>query len=237
MNGIRLMPFVQSGISMDYMDYSRNSFAQKKVYLSRRPAGRDTERPVSFSSNEVSFSSDNNKVSFFSDEFLPEKNTAKNNAAVSFSSETRHSLNTASGKSQLSEKKINGNTSADGASRNSFSASGRSGRSRRRKAFLLRSVLLAVILAGMTAGFQIMTRASSRPEQQTWKYYTTVTIPYGEDFHAIVYTYRDRTAYPEENDYIREICDINGLPYREGEVPDLSPGTKIVIPYYSTEKK
>ena len=146
-------------------------------------------------------------------------------------------MNTASGESPLSEKKINGNTPADCDSGNTFSASGRSGRSRRRKAFLLRSVLLAIILAGTTAGFQIMTRASSRPEQQTWKYYTTVTIPYGEDLHAIVYTYRDRTAYPEENDYIREICDINGLPYREGEIPDLSPGTKIVIPYYSTEKK
>lgn len=228
MNGIRLMPFVQSGITMDYMDYSRNSFAQKKVYLSRRPAGRDTERPVSFSSNAVSFSSD--AVS-------AEKKTVKNNTAVSFSSETKHSVNTASGESPLSEKKINGNTPTDCDSGKNFSASGRSGRSRRRKAFLLRSVLLAIILAGTTAGFQIMTRASSRPEQQTWKYYTTVTIPYGEDLHAIVYTYRDRTAYPEENDYIREICDINGLPYREGEIPDLSPGTKIVIPYYSTEKK
>lgn len=229
MNGIRLMPFVQSGISMDYMDYNymdnkRNSFAQKKVYLSRRPAGKDTERPVSFSSNAVSY----------------ENNTAENNKAISFSSETKHSMNTASGESllsELSEKKISGNKPADCSSGNHFSASGRSGRSRRRKAFLLRSVLLAVIFAGMTAGFQIMTRASSRPEQQTWKYYTAVTIPYGEDLHAIVYTYRDRTAYPEENDYIREICDINGLPYREGEVPDLSPGTKIVIPYYSTEKK
>ncbi len=232
MNGIRLMPFVQSGITMDY---SRNSFAQKKVYLSRRPAGRDTERPVSFSSNAVSFSS--NAVSFSSDAVSAEKKTVKNNTAVSFSSETKHSVNTASGESPLSEKKINGNTPADCDSGKNFSASGRSGRSRRRKAFLLRSVLLAIILAGTTAGFQIMTRASSRPEQQTWKYYTTVTIPYGEDLHAIVYTYRDRTAYPEENDYIREICDINGLPYREGEIPDLSPGTKIVIPYYSTEKK
>lgn len=213
---------------MDYMDYSRNSFAQKKVYLSKRPAGRDTERPVSFTSNAVSFSAD---------AFSSEKKTAKNNTAVSFSSETKHSVNTASGESPLSEKKINGNTPADCDSGNTFTASGRSGRSRRRKAFLLRSVLLAIILAGTTAGFQIMTRASSRPEQQTWKYYTTVTIPYGEDLHAIVYTYRDKTAYPEENDYIREICDINGLPYREGEIPDLSPGTKIVIPYYSTEKK
>ena len=173
MNGISVMPFVQSGISMDYMDYNKNSFLQKKVYLSKRSSGTTSRKDPS-----------------------------------------------------------TGSTSGA-----SSSKSGRSRSSRRRRALLLRSVLLALILAGMTAGFQIMTRASSRPGQQSWKYYTTVTIPYGEDLHAIVLTYRDRTAYPQEDDYIREICEINGLPYRAGEIPDLSPGTKIVIPYYSTEKK
>ena len=119
-------------------------------------------------------------------------------------------------------------------------SSGRSGTGsagRRKSAFAVRTLVLAVVFAGMLAGFQMMTRASSREKEQTYKYYTTVTIGYGEDLSDIVYRYCDRSEYESADAYVREICDINSLPYKKGIVPDLGAGAKIVIPYYSTEVK
>ena len=124
--------------------------------------------------------------------------------------------------------------------RSSRSSSGRSGKSssgRRGTSFVLRTLVLAVIFAGMLAGFQMMTRASSREKEQTYKYYTTVTIGYGEDLSDIVYRYCDSSEYENADAYVREICDINSLPYTRGSVPALHPGAKIVIPYFSTVLK
>ena len=109
--------------------------------------------------------------------------------------------------------------------------------SKRRAGFAARSLVLAVIFAGMLAGFQMMTRASSRDQEQTYKYYTTVTIGYGEDLSDIIYRYCDSNEYENADAYLKEICEINSLPYHEGEVNDLRAGTKIVIPYYSAELK
>ena len=124
--------------------------------------------------------------------------------------------------------------------RSSRSSSGRSGKSssgRRGTSFVLRTLVLAVIFAGMLAGFQMMTRASSREKEQTYKYYTTVTIGYGEDLSDIVYQYCDSSEYESADAYVREICDINSLPYHKGSVPDLKAGARIVIPYFSTVLK
>lgn len=114
---------------------------------------------------------------------------------------------------------------------------GKASAGRRGSSFVLRAFVLAVIFSGMLAGFQMMTRASSREKEQTYKYYTTVTIGYGEDLSDIVYQYCDNSEYETADAYVREICEINSLPYHEGFVPDLKAGAKIVIPYYSTVLK
>ena len=110
---------------------------------------------------------------------------------------------------------------------------GKSSAGRRCKAFAIRSFVLAVIFSAMLAGFQMMTRASSRENEQIYKYYTTVTIGYGEDLSDIVFQYCDSSKYESADAYVREICDINSLPYHKGSVPDLKAGSRIVIPYYS----
>lgn len=108
---------------------------------------------------------------------------------------------------------------------------------RRGSALAIRTLVLAVIFAAMLAGFQMMTRASSREKEQTYKYYKTVTIGYGEDLSDIVFQYCDSSEYENADAYVREICDINSLPYQKGQVPDLGAGSKIVIPYFSTVLK
>lgn len=107
----------------------------------------------------------------------------------------------------------------------------------RKSALFLRALVLAFVFTGMIAGFGLMTRASSTGKQEKYKYYDTVTIGYGEDLTAIVDTYCDYGEYESSDAYIREICEINSLPYQKGAVPDLKAGTKIVIPYYSTVLK
>lgn len=106
-----------------------------------------------------------------------------------------------------------------------------------RSAVWIRAALFAAVFTFMLAGFCIMTRASSREKEQVWKYYTTVTIGSGEDLTDIVFQYCDSDEYACAEDYVREICEINCLPWHKGTVPDLGPGTQIVIPYYSTEYK
>lgn len=101
----------------------------------------------------------------------------------------------------------------------------------------LRLLALALVFSGMLAGFRMMTRASNLEKEQTWKYYTTVTLGYGEDMTDIIYRYCDRAEYADAEDYLQEICSINSLPYHRGSVPVLSPGTQIVIPYFSSEYK
>lgn len=105
------------------------------------------------------------------------------------------------------------------------------------KKFFFRTLILAFILTGTLAGFQMMTGASSRPGQQAWKYHTTVTIPYGGGLEDIVDQYCSSTYYKSREDYVREVCSINSLPYHRGEIPVLPSGTSLVIPYYSTEYK
>ena len=112
-----------------------------------------------------------------------------------------------------------------------------SGKSSGKSAIAVRTLILVVIFAGMLAGFQMMTRASSREKEPNYKYYTTVTIGYGEDLSDIVFRYCDSSEYKSADDYVCEICEINSLPYQKGQVPDLHAGTKIVIPYFSTVLK
>ena len=106
-----------------------------------------------------------------------------------------------------------------------------------RTAFILRTIVLALIFTGMLAGFRMMTRASNREIEHKYKYYTTVTVGYGEDLTDIVFRYCDSSEYENGDAYVREICEINSLPYSRDSVPEIRPGTSIVIPYYSTELK
>lgn len=114
---------------------------------------------------------------------------------------------------------------------------GRRRRTGKRFGGALRLLLLAMIFSGLVGGFCVMTGASSRPVQPSWKYYTTVTLADGESLEDLAGRYGDRTHYDSAGEYVEEVCDINGIPYDTEKVPDLRPGTRIVIPYYSTQYK
>lgn len=102
---------------------------------------------------------------------------------------------------------------------------------------LMRGVVLCMVFVCMVTGFGMMIRASSRPKEQLWKYYTTVQTGSDHDLDDIVRENMNETVYSSADDYVREVCEINSLPYKKGSLPDLKPGSVIVIPYHSTELK
>ena len=53
----------------------------------------------------------------------------------------------------------------------------------------------------------------------------------------IVQRYDDRNFYKTQNDYLEELCRINNLDYDKSSYPVVTPGTHLVVPYYSTELK
>lgn len=110
-------------------------------------------------------------------------------------------------------------------------------KSRRRTSPLFRAAVLALVFAGMIAGFEMMTGASNRPKQEAWKYHTTVEIPFGETLQDVVSRYYNSSYYESEEAFAEEICEINSIPARRGEIPALRSGVKLIIPYFSTEYK
>ena len=80
-----------------------------------------------------------------------------------------------------------------------------------------------------------MIRASNRPKEQLAKRYTTVQVGRGHGFEDVVRENMEPSVYSSVDEYVSEVCEINSLPYAEGRLPELRPGSQIVIPYYTRE--
>ena len=222
MNGLSVMPCVQSvqaGSLSGYSVYglSARRSGQKMIRISQQAKAGQERKADRFDRFERS-------ERFGSGESISNRTGAarfNKSASISLTADPEQGL-----KAKIVRDKKNFTGSDRTAHRNTAPAP-----------LALRVLILAVLFAGMIAGFQTMTGASSRAKEQTYKYYTTVTIGYGEDITDIVYRYCDSSEYSTPDAYIREICEINSLPYHKGTVPDLSAGTQIVIPYFDTELK
>ena len=111
-------------------------------------------------------------------------------------------------------------------------------RARARKVRILRTALAAFILISVVFGIGgIASRAKSKEVPTAYKYYDTITVAYEENLLDIVQRYDDRNFYKTQNDYLEELCRINNLDYDKSSYPVVTPGTHLVVPYYSTELK
>lgn len=248
MNGLVVMDCVQTAYHGGYSGYGASG--RLITIRGRKSSGRNLR---SGTGNHTSFnkcSSRNEKAGrqaavrmntaaesekYVSKVYASEKSVSKKSDSKKSVSEKSVSKKSAS-KSVFSGKHVNAGLTTKAASGKTAAAvRGRQSSGIKRSFF--RVLLLVFILTGTLAGFQMMTGASSRPQQQAWKYHTTVTIPYGEGLEDIVDQYCSSTYYKSREDYVREVCCINSLPYHRGETPDLPSGTSLVVPYYSTEYK
>lgn len=110
-------------------------------------------------------------------------------------------------------------------------------KNRKRRARIVRNqqIALALIVAVVVALFvflasMLVTHAQSGPVR--YKYYTSVTVSYGDTLTGIAEKYMSE-EYPDSEDYIWEVRNINHL--EDGD--SLLAGTDIIVPYYSEEFK
>lgn len=111
-------------------------------------------------------------------------------------------------------------------------------RAMQRRERAARYALLGVAAALMITIFTgIGSRASSREFPKAYKYYDTITVGYQENLLDIVQRYDNREFYETQKDYVKELCRINNLVFDDTGYPEVSPGTHLVVPYYSEELK
>ena len=75
----------------------------------------------------------------------------------------------------------------------------------------------------------IRSLASSGEDQLKFKYYTQVTVSYGETLWELADSYMDDEEYKDKNAYIAEVRSINHL----SEEDSIRAGQMLIVPYYS----
>lgn len=101
---------------------------------------------------------------------------------------------------------------------------------RRRLAIALSALFLACV--GVFSYCSMKSDAQSSSDIK-FKYYTNVTLQYGDTVWELADQYIDYDRYEDKDDYIDEVCSINRLSSCDG----LDAGETIVFPYYSEEYK
>lgn len=100
----------------------------------------------------------------------------------------------------------------------------------RRKCIIL-AATLCLILFGSISYHAIQSSANNGEEALSFKYYTNVTVAYGETLWSLADDYIDYNNYKDKNTYIAEVCSINHL----ADDADIQAGQSLIVPYYSAE--
>lgn len=100
---------------------------------------------------------------------------------------------------------------------------------RRRLLGLATALCLAVIIA--TGTHTLISSAHTADAEQSYKYYTSISVAYGDTLTSIAGEYMDEHYTLEE--YISEVRQINHL----SEDASIDAGSYLVVPYYSSEWK
>lgn len=113
----------------------------------------------------------------------------------------------------------------------------RSRRARRERAryvdrcrVILAGVFGTIIVCSAFSAYALRSRASSNDRDISYKYYKNIVIAYDYDLQDAAADYADE-HYDNEHDYLREVCNINHL----ASATDVTPGTHVIVPYYSEE--
>ncbi len=97
-----------------------------------------------------------------------------------------------------------------------------------------RLAILGILLCCSLFSAGLYSQAAAAEAAEDYKYYTDITLAYGEDFMDIASRYADEVHYPKMQDYLREVCSINNLTYEEDMTTlQIHPGDTLIVPYYS----
>ncbi len=102
---------------------------------------------------------------------------------------------------------------------------------------VIRLAVLGILLCCSLFSAGLYSHAAAVEAAEDYKYYTDITVAYGEDFMDYAAQYADAVHYPDMKDYLREVCSINNLTYQEDMTSlKIHPGDTLIVPYYSEEK-
>lgn len=97
-----------------------------------------------------------------------------------------------------------------------------------RRVFTMIATICVIVFCAVS--YQgIRSLASSGEEQLKFKYYTQVTVAYGETLWDLSENYIDYEEYKDKNEYIEEVQSINHL----AEEDSIRAGQTLIVPYYS----
>ena len=97
----------------------------------------------------------------------------------------------------------------------------------RRICTMMATICMIVVCAVAFHGIRSM--ASNGENQLKFKYYTQVTVAYGENLWDLSDSYIDYEEYKDKNEYIAEVQSINHLTEEGG----VRAGQTLIVPYYS----
>lgn len=100
-----------------------------------------------------------------------------------------------------------------------------------RRRMMLVVVTCCLILIGAFSYNSFKASAHTEDDQISFKYYTNITVAYGESLWEIADQYIDYNQYKNKDAYLQEIKQINHLD-AEGSI---KAGQSLVVPYYSNE--
>lgn len=109
-------------------------------------------------------------------------------------------------------------------------------RLRRRRRQILNRLLVAALSLCIISGGALSYRAlhssaDTGAEETRFKYYTNVSVAYGETLWKLAEEYMDEEMYQDKNAYISEVVSINHLENSDS----LKEGQCLIVPYYSTD--
>ena len=99
---------------------------------------------------------------------------------------------------------------------------------RRKCMMLVMTICLILICTVSYHGLQL--NASTVDEEVNFKYFTNITVEYGETLWDIADEYIDYKEYKNKAEYIAEVQRMNHL-----EDDKIKAGQHLIVPYYSTE--
>jgi len=95
--------------------------------------------------------------------------------------------------------------------------------------FIITAVFIVIFSIG---GFTTYSKAKDKESVVLYKYYTNIEVQYGESLWDIAENYFCEDKYKNYEHYISEVMQINSL-YSE----EVSAGSYLIVPYYSSEFK
>lgn len=100
--------------------------------------------------------------------------------------------------------------------------------------FAASAILLAIVCSWL---FAIGSNAAELHKPDGRKVYTSVTISRSMNVDKIIEDYCDYEYYRNEQEFVKEICSINGLTYYYGKELKLHSGDCLIVPHYVDEKQ